>query len=179
MIVRIMALVMITTGLLSGCKKLDSLTQFNLDYNTQVTIAAGTGSGLPLDLFAPEVVTNSEGEFSANNTHKDRIETINLKELKLSILAPAGHNFDFLKDVEVFLGADGLPEIKVAWVYNVPDGLTGDLPLAVAADTDLKEYIKKDAFKIRVRAVTDKFVSENVRINTYTRFFVDAKVLGV
>jgi hypothetical protein len=49
----------------------------------------------------------------------------------------------------------------------------------VTSNEDLKEYLKKSKFKIRVSTTTDKIVTEDVTVKIDASFFVDAKILGV
>ena len=51
----------------SSCKKVGELTKFNIDYNTSTTIPASTGINLPVNLFTPDIESNSESEFAINN----------------------------------------------------------------------------------------------------------------
>jgi len=46
------------------------------------------------------------------------------------------------------------------------------------ADVDLKEFIKKDKFVLRLNTVTDELINSDQYIDVYSVFFVDAKILG-
>lgn len=160
-----------------GCKKIDKLTQFNMEFNNTATIPSSTGMNLPFNVLTPDVETNSSTTFSSNDTRKDLIEEILLKELNLTITSPSGRDFSFLKSISIYIDADGLSETKIAYNNNVSDNAGSTLPLTVMC-TDLKEYIKKDEFSLRVNAVTDEIISPDYEINIYSKFFVDAKILG-
>ncbi len=163
---------------LLGCKAVDKLTQFNLDYNETITIPASSIIDVPLTILTPEVETNTESEFASNDTRKDKIEEIKLTAMTLSVLSPENGDFGFLKSVSVSLVADGLDEIQIAWKDAVPEDAGNILDLETT-DKDLKEYIKKDAFKLRVSVTTDEVTTSEYKIDVYSNFFVDAKVLGI
>ena len=162
----------------SGCKKLSELTRFNIDYNTTATIPSATGINLPFNIFTPDVETNSSSTFSVNNTNKDLVEEIKLSTLRLELTSPSGADFSFLKSVNIYISASGLPEVKMAWKDVVPDNAGATINLDVSS-ADLKEYIKKDKFSLRLNSVTDELITAEHRLNIFSTFAVDAKVLGL
>ncbi len=163
---------------LSGCNKLDELTKFNLKYNSSVEIKSTGNLNLPFDVFTPDVETNSESEFAVNDTRKDLIEDIRLKQLDLVITSPDNQDFTFLESVDVYISADGLPEIRIAFVEEVPNTVGNAIAMNVE-DMDIQEYIKKDKFFLRLNTVTDKVLTNDCLIDVKTIFFVDAKILGI
>jgi hypothetical protein len=165
--------------ILTSCKLIDKLTQFNVPYTSNFTIPASPIPGLLGDIFTPDISTNSEQVFSNNNTNSGLLEQVLLKTLKLTITSPSGKKFDFLKSADVYLSADGLAEIKVASIDNIDDATVGNSINMVTSNEDLKEYLKKSKFKIRVVTTTDKIVTEDVSVKIDASFFVDAKILGV
>ncbi|MCD6202099.1 MAG: hypothetical protein J7K46_09865 [Bacteroidales bacterium] len=165
------------TGLFS-CKKLDKLTQFNLKYNTDVTIKSTVGINVPIDLYTPKITTNSETELSANNTHKNLVEVIKLKELKLKIKTPAGQDFDFLNSIEIYIKTDNLPEKKIAWNTDIPENGLTEVVLDTS-DNDLKDYILGDSFQLRTKTTTDHLITQDIDVEINAVFWVDAKILGL
>ncbi|WP_149274564.1 hypothetical protein [Pareuzebyella sediminis] len=161
-----------------GCDKIDDLTKFNMEYATEVTIPSSTGIDLPFDLFTPEMETNSESQFEVNDTRKDLIEQIKLTELLLTITSPSNADFSFLESIDIYISAEGLDEIKIASEASVdPD--TGNTLDVDVIDIDIKEYIKKDKFNLRLNTVTDEVMSTDHKIEVHSIFFVDAKILGI
>ncbi|WP_419212818.1 hypothetical protein ACNR9Q_01515 [Maribacter sp. X9] len=164
--------------LFSSCDKLDELTKFDIEYNQRVTIPSSAGVDLPFDVFTPETETNSESKFEVNDTRKDLIEEIKLTELEMVIISPSDADFSFLNSVEVYISADGLDEILVASLDEVPANAGGTI-LLNTEDKDLKEYIKKDEFSLRLHTVTDELMSTDHELQVNSTFFVDAKILGL
>ena len=172
---------MLTLGvflLSASCKKVDSFTQFDIDYDVNVIFQSGSPLSVPFNIATPPMETNSTGKFAANDTDKDKIEEIKLTKMYLQIKTPQGADFSFLDEVEIYIDADGLSEISLAHKYNIPNNIGDYLELTVN-ENDFKEYIKKDEFSLRVRAVQDEQILQDIEAKCFMRFFVDAKVLGV
>lgn len=163
--------------LLIGCKKLDKLTQFNMEYNETVVIQSTTGVNLPFNIGTPDIESNSESTFAVNDTRKDLIEEIILKQLDLTLTTPSNGDLGFLKDIEIYIKADGLSEEKVAWKNDIPTNVDKYIELETTSK-DLKEYIKKDNFSLKVTTTTDELITSDHHINIHSVFFVDAKILG-
>lgn len=170
-------LLVIAMVFITGCKPLDRLTQFNMDYHETVVIPASTGINLPFNLFTPNVKTNAENTFAVNDTRKDMVEEIRLEKLELTVQEPANGDFSFVKSIEIFLTAPGLPEERVAWKENVSADAGNVLVLETTA-ADLKEYIKQETFTLKLSTVTDEFLTSDHKIDVFSSFFVNAKVLG-
>lgn len=162
---------------ISSCDKVDELTKFDLEYNSKVVIPASAGIDLPFNVFTPEMKTNSESKFEVNDTRKDLIEEIKLTELQMVITSPTDADFSFLNSIEVYISAEGLDEIKIA-EKEVGENVGNTLDVDVL-DIDLKEYIKKDEFNLRLNTVTDEVINSDHEIDVNSTFFVDAKILGI
>ncbi len=72
----------------------------------------------------------------------------------MKITAPLGRDFDFLKDISLYIQAEGLEEARYAFFENVPDGLT-QLTLN-SEGIDLAPYIKEDKFSLRAECMFDQ-----------------------
>ncbi|MBL7776939.1 MAG: hypothetical protein JNK66_01450 [Chitinophagales bacterium] len=164
--------------LITGCKAINKLTQFNLNYESDITYSAGLPLNVPITINTPDVATNSEQEFAINDTRKDLIQSIKLTQLRMVITAPAGKTFSFLKDVRIYISASGLPEVEVANKLSIDNSVGAELPLTTFG-TELQEYIKADTFQLRVASTTDEVVTSQVEVHIYSTFFVDAKILGI
>lgn len=161
-----------------SCNKLDKLTQFNIDYKETVTVPGNTIISLPFDLDDQELETNSSTSFENNNSNKDLVEKATLTKMQLDHKSPSSGDLSFIESISIFLEADGLPEIKIAWKDVVPEnvGKTLDLDLT---DADLKDYVKKDDLRIRINSVIDETLSQDQVIDINTSIFIDAKILGL
>lgn len=162
----------------ASCKKISELTKFDLKYNTGTTIQAGIGALIPFDVNTPDIQTQTQDEFEGHNTGRNLIESVKLKEIKLSVISPEGENFDFLKSIEVYISANGQQEIKAAWKNNLPDAGAKEISLD-CPDTNLKNYLMSDKYKLRLKTTTGKVLNHDVQIKIANVFRVDAKVLGL
>ncbi len=176
---RLFLTVIVFTFLFSqSCKEVDKLTQFTISNDSEATIPATLGINLPIDIWTPDIPTNSESEFESNNTAKDLIEHITLKSLKIDITSPESATFDFLKNIEIYISAEGLDEKKIAWLNDIPKTGLRTIDLETSSD-DLQEYIKKDKYKLRTKTVTRELISQDTDIKIHAVFWVDAKILGI
>jgi len=155
---------------LAGCKKLVS---FKMDFDDTVTIPANSIINFPIDIVAQENTTNSEQQFSNNGTGTNLISKVVLNRMDLSIKNPTTANFNFLKSVQIYLSSPGLPEVLIAHREDIPATGLQELPLT-CENTDLKDYIKKATYSVRVKAVTDEALTQNTDVNVHSQFQVDA-----
>jgi len=160
-------------------KALDRFTMFEVDNESSFTIASTTVLNTPFALSTPEIQSDSNNDFENNNSRKNLIESAKLKKLNLSIQSPDTGNFDFLNEIELFINAEGLPEALLASKKEIPENGSRTLALDTEVDTEFAEYLKKDGYNIRVRALTDKTINEDYEVKVNTVFFIDAKILGI
>ena len=164
-------LIFLTLNLLS-CKKLVS---FDMDFNDNVTIPANSLINIPFELPLVQSNTNSEQSSSNNGTSSKYISKVALKGLDLNIVNPSNANFNFLKSVEVFLAGPDLPEIRIAYNTDVPATDLQTVAL-MTEDMDLKEYIKKETYTIKVKVTTDENLTEDTEIKIHTKLTADAGI---
>lgn len=162
--------------ILFGCKKFDKLTQFYVTFDETAVIPATAGVNFPFNILTPDVETNSESTFEVNDTRKDLIEEIILTTLDLTISSPSDADFSFLESISVYIKADGLDEMKIAWKETIPQ--TAKVLKLDLTGADLKEYIKSDKFTLRLNTKTDETINSDHHIEIHSIFYVDAKVLG-
>ena len=60
----------IVLAMLTSCDVIDELTKFDLDYQTNYSIAPTILIDTPFSLDTPDITTDSESSFENNNTHK-------------------------------------------------------------------------------------------------------------
>lgn len=164
--------------LLNSCKKVDKLTQFTMDFDQQVIIEAPVPIpiGVLPNIPTPAISTNSDSVFENENTHKDLVEEAILEELSLHVVDPDGATFSFLESIEVYMSAEGLDEVLIAFNNQVPPEAYIELE---PVGQDLKEYIKKDEIVLSVKVVTDEIILQDHTIDIHTEFYIDAKILGI
>lgn len=148
-------LLILSTITLTGCKK--KLTQFYIDYTSEVVIQSTFGQLVPFSVYTPEIQSNSEFAFESNNTRKDKIESIVLSDLVLTIKAPETETFSFLNSVNVFVSSPGNDEQRVAFKESIPSNIGNQL-VCDLSNVELQHHIKEDKFTIRIETVTDEII---------------------
>jgi hypothetical protein len=162
--------------LFGGCKKDPGEVTFNVNSSSEFIIE-GNGSILSLlEVVTPGVSTNWEGDFANNNTNKDQLRDMRLRQLVLNITAPAGETFEFLENIHIFIEADGLQETEIAYRDNIPTNIGQTLELQTK-DVDISPYARKDAFRLRVKAKQRSVNADDVKIRADMVFKVTANVL--
>jgi len=166
---------------ISACKKVDeivdSFTHFNFEADYVVDVPATPISGIPVQIITPDIATHSDDIYSSNKTRSDLVESVKLSALVLSVKTPEGGDLKFLKSVDIYARAEGLPEVRIAYKDVVPDDVGATLALDVTG-ADVTEYFKKDKYQLKIGVTTDQPVTQNYEVNAHSTFVVDAKVLG-
>ncbi|WP_246848982.1 hypothetical protein [Aquimarina sp. U1-2] len=166
------------TIFLSCEDELNRLTVFEVDDTTEFTIPSSTIIEIPDNIGTPSITTNSQSEFENNNTNSNAIESVTLKSLRLTIQSPEDGNFNFLQEVHIFIKADGLEEQELAFAENIENTNANVLDLQTTG-VELKEYVKRDSYSLRINTTTDETINQNHDIQVYSVFRVDAEILGI
>lgn len=149
-----------------------------MSFDETTVIPSLIGLNLPLNIPTPNISTNAESTLEMNNTHKDMVESVRLKTLQLTLTNPVNGDFNFLKSIQIYMSADGLDEILVASLTDIPSNVGNTLTLA-PIDVELMEYVLLDQVDLRVKTVTDELITTAHQINIHSVFRVDAKILGL
>jgi hypothetical protein len=163
---------------LGSCKKLKQLTVFDVKYDVDLVIPANSIVDIPISVISPDMNTNIQETLSANDSRVDKLESVKIKSIILQVTSPSGKTFSFLKNAEIYLGAESLPEVLIAVKQNIPNSVGSELQLDIT-DTELLNYIKKDKITFRANVTTDEVLPQNVSVKAKTVFTLDAKILGL
>ena len=164
-------------SMLFSCEKIDQLTQFTFQNTYEFIVPADTPVNTDIQLSQiPVELDNSALE--AHDTSKDLLEEVSLDKVSLEITNPTTANFDFLKDLALYIEADNLPKVRVAWKTNLQNGQGNTIELDILKD-NLVPYFKGDNIKISISIKTDEPIVDDITVQTKVVYFVDAKVLGV
>lgn len=133
---------------------LDKFVSANFDYTTETDIMINGLSTIGDHTFGSSVVTSGlKDELEKNNTSLDLLDELNLKSAEVTISGDSNSNFDAIEKVELYLSADGQPEVMIASKNPVPDGQT-TLMLDVNNTENLANYIKSNTFTYTVKGRT-------------------------
>ncbi|MEE8340542.1 MAG: hypothetical protein V3R52_00430 [Candidatus Neomarinimicrobiota bacterium] len=164
---------------IGGCKLIDKLTQFDIEYNYIFTLSAYGGVNLDnLNIETQDLENNTESTFEINDTRKDLIERATLIKMEVTIIEPADADFTFLNDIDIFISTANLAEKLIAWKYNIPADVGNYLKLETT-NSDLKKYLKSDAIRVRLKTTSSKPLMEDLLLDLKSTVEVDAKILGI
>lgn len=169
--------------LLNSCKSIDKLTQFDIPLSQTITIPAIIPIDLPFDIPTPDIMLDIEttydlddSGYELNNTNKNLVEEVLLKELELTVIEPVGEDFSLLKSIEIYISAEGESEEKVAWLNSFPES---NNTLLETSKANLKRFVLKDKINLRVKTVTDEINTRAYDIKIDAVFMVNAKILAI
>lgn len=142
--------------LLTSCNKVKYLADVDLNvdlsYSKQFSVPAvdtnyfpenGLLYSFPVQAFE----TNSLEVLASHSLTTDKLDRVNLKSFSQKI--SKSQDFDFVDSVQVFISADGMPEILMAKQNNVPpDSRTINFE---CVDQDLKLYFLKEKIYLRMQ----------------------------
>ncbi len=169
-------LIALASFLFYQCDILDQFTQFDIPYETQITIPGTPSTDVPLDIPTPNIETNIGDIFADQNTDAELIEEVSLKEMLLAITMPDSQSFEFLKSIEIFISADGLEEQRIAFLDSLPTDVGQELLLETTG-VNLKEYLLAANYSMRISAPLKSLVAQDTDVLIRLIFHVDAKIL--
>lgn len=162
-----------------GCKLIDELTHFDIDYNYTFTLQSYGGINLDnLDIKSNDVDNSTESTFQNNDTRKDLVERATLKKMDVTILEPVDATYGFLNKVEIFLSTDDLAEKLIAWKDNIAANESNTLKLETTS-SNLRKYLISDAIKVRLKTTSSEPLTEDLLLDLKSTVEVDAKILGI
>lgn len=137
---------------MGGC--LSKFTAVNFDYNTEASIQT-----LPLPqpgnhTFGESVLTSTlKEELEENNTSIDLLDELKLKTATISFENDSQANFDNVENIQIWLAADGQPEVLIASKNPVEDG-KNSITLDVNNSDNLANYLKATTFTYRIKGTS-------------------------
>ena len=166
------------TLLLTNCKLIDGWTQFEVDYSSTAILPQDLDINKSEDVYPSEIEANLKGKVENEGSSLDKIESVELTDLILKITSPTGKNFQFLNSVALYMNAEGLDEIKVAWKDEVSVTVGDALSLSTSS-ADLTDYLVKEVVTLRLNIVLKQGIPQDYQIGIGVTFLVDAKILGI
>ena len=168
----LLAIVVLLGFVTTSCQQWDEILTFNMNKEEDFIIPASPVIGQVVPVTPVTVDTNSSEEFKNNDTRADLIKDVVLNKLDLEITDPHGENFDFLKKVEIYISAENKDEVKVAYLEEVPQGVS--VIALKTTNVKLDQYIKGETYTISTRATLAKPVGQDVTVKAKMRFKVTA-----
>lgn len=107
-----------------------------------------------------ETEANLDSLIEAKDHDPDAIEEITLKEATLSITN--GENFNAFGSFELILAAEGLSEIVIATLSDIPDD--SSVAEFELTDEDLVDYLQSDVFVVTIKGTLDEAITDPINI---------------
>ena len=172
---------LISFGLSCKKKEVDKLTEFDIDYSTNITIPSSsitvTTPTTTVEFTTPNVPTQQATKFSQAGTAQSLVSEIKMTRFNITATTTGTNtvNLDYLKSITIYIKALGVGETMIASKSDIPTGLTSvalDLQ-----DVNIKEYIFKDNIQFRVLAIFDASSASNQTLKMDETVHVSAKLL--
>ena len=123
-------------------------------------------------LISEESEANLDSLIEAEGQDPSTINEVTLKDAKLTITN--GKNFDAFGSFELKIKADGLDEIVIATLNNIPAGSTeADF---VLTDKNLVDFLNKDVFVISINGVLNDDIIEAIDITATVTYNIKVGV---
>lgn len=163
-------------GLTGSCEKDLLYTNFSINRTNDFKVPPLTQ---PIRLPEGSDTMSLEGdkEFEINDTRLDQVEHLSAGEVDFYILKPESRTFSFIKDIQLYVEAEGLPRKLVAERNNVPDDVGRRLEMKTKEDVDLTPYAKKETFTIVYGGSTDETTDSETKVEIDYVFDVRARVV--
>lgn len=171
-------LLVLSIFLLTSCKLIDGWTHFEIKYSSAVKLPQDLEVNKSEDVYPDQIAADLEGEVESEGYNPDKIESVELTDLKLTIDAPSGVDFSFLTSAELFMSAGDIAEQRVAWKDEVPAGVGNTLDMSTSSK-DLKNFLKQEVVTLRLNIITNTGIVSDYYIGIDTKFLVDVKILGI
>jgi len=134
---------------MGGC--LTKYTSVNFDYTTEGIIQTSALTTTGNQTFGETVLTSGlKAELEKNNTSLDLLDELKLKSASITIENDSMANFNNVEMIELWLAADGQPDVLIATKNPVTDGFN-TIVLDVNSTENLANYIKATSFTYKVK----------------------------
>lgn len=176
---------MATMSVFAACQKIKNLANINVDipYSTQVSVPKVDGTvGVPIpggsviDFPTVGIEPNSKAILAQYHTSQSKIVSVDLKSLSMQVITPPDLNFDFLDTVQIYISANSLPEMMVAYKYGIPKG-SNTLDFITVTSVNLKGYFLADTLYLRMRAHINTVPASGAQLSIASKFHLVANPL--
>ncbi len=172
---KVIILILIACSLV-GCKKIDELTNFKLKNNEFINLPDSIKSNNTIEILTKKL-DMSDKYLSLYGTKRNLIEDINVTEIKITPFSPVNQDLSFLKYIEVYIVSSDFKDSLVAWKYSIPNIPTNEISLELA-NVNLKHFLQCDYFRLKIVAEAKYEISHLIKVNAFSSYIIDAKILG-
>ena len=154
-----LCLLILTVFCASSCKKLETLSQVDVDVDYTVTetipasidpSAAFPADGMWISFPLVAVATLHDAKLKDNNTKADKLTFFGAEVMSYHYILPdSAQNFNFLDSAQVFVSATDLPEQLIGYTRSVLHD-RNLIQLTPVTGLNLQQYFLKDTMYYRV-----------------------------
>ncbi len=121
------------------------------------------------------VSTNLDSLLAANKVNKDKIKSIKLKSLVVTVLdGDADNNFRLLESIKGQISKDGGSFVDVGGITGNPDTESYELTIPVNTQTEYKDYLSGSTFTFKVSGLTRSPVTKAMVVKAKLEFDLEA-----
>ncbi|MGI9545181.1 MAG: hypothetical protein ACR2MX_18105 [Cyclobacteriaceae bacterium] len=161
---------------MGSCSKIeDTFLRFDIDETYEMTIPIIPFDSIEAPVPTPDVTSTFDQAFEANSTRADKVRDIRLTKLKFTIVDPPDEDFSFMKDVELYLAAQGVETTLMAFKYNISEDVGAVLELETSEE-NLDKFKNIGSYNFVVNVVTRTSVDQPINVKADMTFKVTADV---
>ena len=170
----LLLLPLLALGAASCEEALKDLLTFQISDSSTVTLPAAPITGT-FSLPGVPVTSTSANTYKNNNTQAEYVQDVTLDELKLTITAPAGQNFDFLKSISISIATNssGTDKVALAALSDVPRGQT--TITLTPAGSKLDAFLLNSSYTLFTTAELVQPLTQSITLRTDARYNVRAR----
>lgn len=170
----LMAAVVVSLLSVGGC--LSKFTSVDFDYHTEGLIQTNALSTAGTQTFGETVLTSTlKDELEKNNTSLDLLDELKLKSAVISFDQDSVSNFNDVENIQLWLSADGNPEVMIASKNPIADGLNS-ITLDVNSTENLANYLKATTFTYSIKGTnSNPLPAMNLKANVVWTIKASAK----
>lgn len=161
--------------IISACNRGDSEANFELSFTENFGVEGSVGANFPIDTAGDSQPTGLDQAMQANGTRADLLLNAEPSLIEVSVASPAGEDFSFMKNLEIYLQAGDLNDVRIAFLDPVPLGNDTIIRLQTVS-FDIKDYLQEDEISFRLRGITDEFLIEEHQLELSCTFKVSGNV---
>jgi hypothetical protein len=178
-------IIVASTIMLSSCKKVKELfdVTFTFSKSFDFTLPAFPEPVQTVDtsftILLPTVANTIPDEFSKYKADINKIKELSITDVVLTIKSPTGQTFDFMKKIDIYLGAPGKPEVLIATKTDIQNINPSTATLTLDnQNANVIELIKGDSIYLKVTCGLYKTYINDIGTNADIKFKVVANPLN-
>lgn len=171
---------------LVSCKKTKELFDIPFSFSTKndftLPKAADREVNVPdsvISITTPEITNTIPDEFKKNHADIDKIKSLTIESIVLSIKSPAGQTFGFMKSIKVYIGAAGIPDKLIATRNDINAITPPPTTLTLTAENaDLVDIIKSTTYHLKIETSLVRTYTSDILVGSEIKFRAVANPLN-